>query len=534
MASNGSSPPVGLSLYASYINTSSGGDAPGTISAAPVTYKPKDGLKQGEAAGRSSINSASLQFQPTKRPQLQAQRPKAKAKPSVPLGGQPVVARSSLAQANPSIPAAQTVNKSTLADWAAEDEMDYYVEEKRERGGKRAKKKRAKNQATNRDTISRDWDDIYDLLMPTQYEEYRGSDEHYATTRAWKDRLYAHRRKKRGIDDITSSGVVETHSQIAPPSNFSFAPPKNLDPVETTPPPPPPVDVPDDATGEDAYTRRMRLSQQQQGAPITAVPPTTSPPFGAPNGGIPPPPPPTSTSVPPAPPPPAPVPISTTISRAPVRYNLPTPPPASPPSAAADEQDPFEQPEPTAPQPDEPADTPRSKLSGQAGFAQRYMAKHGWAKGQGLGADEEGITTALKVQVSKRKKKADAEGGGWAGPQIARIVGGKRAKEVEEGKFGKMSAVVVLRGMVAGLDVEKEMREGELMMDIGRSVEKYGRVERVYIDQYAQGEIPVFVKFTDQVSALNAVNALDGWTFNSNPVRARFFDSEKFTNGIYG
>lgn len=100
------------------------------------------------------------------------------------------------------------------------------------------------------------------------------------------------------------------------------------------------------------------------------------------------------------------------------------------------------------------------------------MAKHGWKQGAGLGADEEGITAPLQVQLQKRKKKADAEGGGWAGPRMAKIVGGKRAKEVAEGKFGKLSAVVVLMGMVAGLDVEREMRDGELMMDIGRSVEK--------------------------------------------------------------
>ncbi|KAL9064714.1 MAG: hypothetical protein Q9157_007731, partial [Trypethelium eluteriae] len=240
---------MGLSLYASYINASSGSEKPGTISAAPVTYKPNDGSKQSEAAGRSGINSASLQFQPTKRPQFQAQRPKAKAKPSAPLGGQHATAKSSLTQANPSIPAMQNVNKSTLADWAAEDEMDYYVEEKRERGGKRAKRKRAKNQATNRETVPRDWDDIYDLSMPTQYEEFKGSDEHYRTTREWKDRLYAHRRKKRVTDKNTRSDVMETKSQIAPP-NFSFAPPKNFDSVETTspPPPPPPTNIPDDAT----------------------------------------------------------------------------------------------------------------------------------------------------------------------------------------------------------------------------------------------------------------------------------------------
>ena len=145
--------------------------------------------------------TASLQFQPTKRPQLQAQKPKTKPKPGVLVPTPQKVAEPSPPSTNTSAPAAQNGNKSTLADWAAEDEVDYYAAEKRERGGKKAKRKRAKNQAVARGAVSRDWDDIYDLSMPTQYEEYKGSDEQYRARREWKDRLYAHRRKRRREDD---------------------------------------------------------------------------------------------------------------------------------------------------------------------------------------------------------------------------------------------------------------------------------------------------------------------------------------------
>jgi len=43
----------------------------------------------------------------------------------------------------------------------------------------------------------------------------------------------------------------------------------------------------------------------------------------------------------------------------------------------------------------------------------------------------------------------------------------------------------------------------------------------------------VFVKFTSQLSALRAVNALEGRVFNGNVIRARFFDSEAFEEGRF-
>lgn len=80
---------------------------------------------------------------------------------------------------------------------------------------------------------------------------------------------------------------------------------------------------------------------------------------------------------------------------------------------------------------------------------------------------------------------------------------------------------------------------------------QYGRVERLYIDQDAR---QVFIKFTDQVSALRvsvsshsgaavrtcadgaahqAVNELDGRVFNGNAIAPRFYNAEKFERGNY-
>ena len=301
---------------------------------------------------------------------------------------------------------------------------------------------------------------------------------------------------------------------------MSFAPPSNAD----TTPRPPPAEIPDDAMGDDAYARRLRLSQSQQSQfqPTPPPPPSSSPP------------PPASSSTP-AP--------AAQISRAPVRYSLPSAPAELPASEAEleaklaedDSQDALADAA-------SDADQTRSSRPGQAGFAERLLSKYGWTKGSGLGAQGTGIVNPLYAKVDKRKKKSDAEGGGYATPAgTGKILGGQKSKvkqEEEEGKFGHMSEVVKLEGMLRGLDLNVELsREGGgIMQEIGEEcAEKYGSVERVYIDRdgvEADGGV-VFVQFVSQLSALRAVNALEGRIFGGNVIKARFWDREKFDQGLY-
>ncbi|CAG8951539.1 hypothetical protein HYFRA_00007455 [Hymenoscyphus fraxineus] len=494
-SNSSSAPRPGLSLYANLLDPGATTTA-ASVSRGPVVFKTgTSDPVEDPSAKKPQIDAAALRFQPTKRPQL-AQKPKPKSQfPKAPLGSENP---GSTPISKPPAPAsARPAAKNTLADWTATGDDDdvngfYGGGEKRQRGGR----KRRKNKHREEHVAVQDWDDIYDPARPNNYEEYKHSDEKIREIREWKDRLYAHRMARKSESEKDSDEEdyrPPMKNRFAPPSNYSFAPP----PMDS-PPPKPLVD-----SGPESPARPLNQS-------------------------------------PPPPPPAASLDTGSTVSRAPVRYNLPPAPSELPASEAELEKalaaEPEEEDE--APPDDE---APRSLRPGQKGFAERLMSKYGWSKGTGLGADGSGIVNPLRVQVEKRKKKSDAEGGGFRDPSGARgkIIGGKKnipEKESEGGKFGPMSEVVVLRGMVDGMNLDEEVEgsgDGGLMQEIGEECdEKYGRVERVYIDRHGE-KSKVFIKFTNQLSALRAVNALEGRLFNGNNISALFYNSEAFEAGSY-
>ncbi|KAF2100660.1 hypothetical protein NA57DRAFT_54736 [Rhizodiscina lignyota] len=530
----------GLSLYANLLDPEA--STPGSVTRAPVLFKqPESQQQDAEAAAKKQVNTA-LRFPPTKRPQLQSQ--KQKAKTTFPKGGfLPTSSSSPDATAKAGAPRPPPV-KSTIADWTADDDdaNGFYAGDQHNRGRKWKKRKKNNKEAAR---VVLDWGDVYEVSIPDNFGEYKHSDEWIQQSRDWKDRLYAHRSRAYQDSDLSSddedAGATRMNPRFAPPSNYNFAPPPPSD-EQPKVPPPPPVEIDRDETADEVYARRMRMSQAQQPPP---PPPVESLPLPPPPGAPP--------ALQPEPLKPTMHPAlaamqSPTISRTPVRYNLP-PPPAELPSEAELEKALAQDEEAPTPPSDAPTgqgtgaeeDAPRSNRPGREGFAKRFMEKYGWSKGQGLGAQGTGITTALRVEVEKRKKKSDAEGGGYVNrARQGKIVGGKKnvSEEEEVGKFGAMSEVVVLKGMLGGMDVQTEM-EGGLVQEIGEECgEKYGRVERVYVwrdgenDEQEEGP-PVFVKFTSQLSALRAVNALDGRIFNGNAIRARFFNTDKFESGEY-
>ncbi|KAG5993990.1 hypothetical protein E4U54_003220, partial [Claviceps lovelessii] len=468
---------------------------PATISSAPVLYG-----QTGSVESRKPLDPA-LRFQPIRRPPVKQTKPVATFPKAISASKRSLGATETVPSPAPSLSTDPLSSsgppaKSSLADWTAteEDAWKYGLAEKRQRGGRKKKKKQQNTQ------LETDWDEIYDPTRPTNIEEYLRSDEKIEEVREWRALLYRHRKRRDESDFSSDEDEADRRSaplpnQFAPPPSYAFAPP----PPSQSPPRPlamaasasasasAPAPPPPEESAEDAYARRMVLSSTQQ-------PPPAAPPSPPSHSNISQPPPPSTTD-------------SATISRAPIRYTT-QPAQSSPhddnedeasssiPFLGADNDREIPQQEQEQEQQDPP---PRSTRPGQSGFAQRLMGKYGWTKGSGLGADESGIVNPLRIQVEKRRKKADADGGGWAEPGgKGKIIGSKRKEE--GGKFGTMSDVIVLRNMLDNMpDLQAEIADG-LGQEIGEECgEKYGRVERLYIDQPSR---QVFIKFTTQVSAL--------------------------------
>jgi splicing factor 45 len=203
--------------------------------------------------------------------------------------------------------------------------------------------------------------------------------------------------------------------------------------------------------GEDAYTRRVRLSQQQH------VP---SPPAPADFAAIPPP-----------PPPPAPSNVApqityqgATISAPPVRYASAT---ISAPPVHFQHAD-IPMGDADAPAHDErPAKRPKTLSK-----AEVMMAKMGYVKGQGLGKNNDGVVTHLEVKMRKAPPKGsvlDDEGGKVKSQTVWDVRGGLRNTQDEPSKFGDESTVVVAWGCVDGVDWSENAQrdDGGIRQDMG-------------------------------------------------------------------
>ncbi|KAF2745640.1 hypothetical protein M011DRAFT_469309 [Sporormia fimetaria CBS 119925] len=259
----------------------------------------------------------------------------------------------------------------------------------------------------------------------------------------------------------------------------------------------------------------------------------------------PPPPPPavsedTDLSAPP-PPPPAAVPYNPTISAPPVHYShtISAPPVhyARPPKQAGDSLD--DRPSKKQKTSAEPAKPPPT-------FAERMMQKMGYVKGQGLGKNNDGVTTHLEVKARKVSKQdrsyvtddfdEDSPGGkAIKAAQVFDITGGLRKKK-DVGPFGEPSAVVVLWGVADGVDFESDALrdDGGVRQEMGDVFdEKFGRIARIHINMQSP-EKTVYVLFNDGLSALNAVNRFhEGYEFRGRRVKAKFYDETKFQNGVF-
>jgi len=99
------------------------------------------------------------------------------------------------------------------------------------------------------------------------------------------------------------------------------------------------------------------------------------------------------------------------------------------------------------------------------------MAKWGHKQGQGLGAQESGITKALHVQSGKSAKKEVAPGsaipigmsGGGRGVIISETK--QQREQQEKARYGEPSRIVVLTNVVGRNEVDDDLPE-----EIGETV----------------------------------------------------------------
>ena len=165
-------------------------------------------------------------------------------------------------------------------------------------------------------------------------------------------------------------------------------------------------------------------------------------------------------------------------------------------------------------------DKPSFSIPGVGGnVAAKIMAKYGYKEGQGLGKNEQGLSTALSVEKTSKR-------GG-------RIVNKDKESSEPSNTTEAMknpSKVVCLTNMVGPGEVDDDL-EPEVREECHG---KYGEVTRCIIFEIpgaAEDEaVRIFVEFKRMESAIKALVDLNGRYFGGRLVQGKFYSQDKFNS----
>ncbi|CAO1616960.1 unnamed protein product [Parajaminaea phylloscopi] len=169
-----------------------------------------------------------------------------------------------------------------------------------------------------------------------------------------------------------------------------------------------------------------------------------------------------------------------------------------------------------------------------AGFAERLMSQWGHQEGEGLGAEgNKGRAEALVMEKTHAQRKGTYERDEWGGTSITTSRQGPRGRYTSQdpraaqdlARFGAPSEVVLLENMITSADEVDDA----LPQEISEECSRHGIVQRVAI----QPPNRVFVVFTGPAGAWKCVRELDGRFFAGRTVRARYYERTSFERGDF-
>ncbi|KAK9878448.1 hypothetical protein WA026_022088 [Henosepilachna vigintioctopunctata] len=167
---------------------------------------------------------------------------------------------------------------------------------------------------------------------------------------------------------------------------------------------------------------------------------------------------------------------------------------------------------------------------GGGSIAAKIMAKYGFKEGQGLGKQEQGMSSALQVEKTSKR------GGRIIHEKELQQLQAEVDKEKDSGVMTitdimkNPSKVVLLKNMVGPGEVDDDL-EPEVKEECNV---KYGEVGSCIIHEIPHDDpeeaVRIFVEFRRIESAIKAVVDLNGRFFGGRQVKATFYDTEKFDN----